>query len=57
MKITLKNENGTYTIKSEQEIVHITEYFNRLIIPVLLASGLTPKTIKRGLEEDYGLSE
>ena len=55
MKITLKNENGTYSVKSQDDIIHITEYFNQLIIPVLQAAGFSSKTIKQGLDEDYGL--
>jgi hypothetical protein len=57
MKITLKNDNGTYTVKSQEEFAHITEYFNQLIIPVLQAAGFSSKTIKQGLDKDYGLQE
>ena len=57
MKITLKNENGTYTVKTADDFMHITEYFNQLIIPVLQAAGFSSKTIKKGLDEDYGLQE
>ena len=55
MKITLKNDNGTYSVKSQDDIIHITEYFNQLIIPVLQAAGFGPGAIKKGLDEDYGL--
>ena len=57
MKITLKNENGTYTVKTADDFMHITDYFNELIIPVLQAAGFSSKTIKKGLDEDYGLQE
>ena len=55
MKIKLENENGTYTVKNAEDLPHISEYFNQLIIPVLLAAGFSSKTIKDALEQDYGL--
>jgi hypothetical protein len=57
MKITLKNDNGTYTVSSNREFMHITVYFSELIIPVLQAAGFSSKTIKEGLDKDYGLKE
>ena len=57
MKITLKNDNGTYTVSSNREFMHITVYFSELIIPVLQAAGFSSKTIKEGLDKDYGLQE
>lgn len=56
MKIKLENENGTYIIKTTEDFMHINEYFNQLIIPVLQAAGFSSKTIKQGLAEDYGLN-
>lgn len=55
MKITLENECGIYSVETKDEFAHINEYFTNLIVPVLLAGGFAPSTIKQALEEDYGL--
>jgi len=56
MNIKIENEVGIYTIESKETSSHINEYFNQLIIPVLLAAGFAPRTIKEAMESDYGLN-
>jgi hypothetical protein len=50
MKITLTDTNGTYTIEIDKEFVHMEEYIELLIKPVLLAAGFHPDTIKKYID-------
>lgn len=50
-KITLENEFGTYTIDSKKEVEHINDVMDYLVMPLLLAAGYQPSTIKEGIED------
>lgn len=51
-KLTLTNEYGTYAVESYQSCDHISEVINHLVVPVLLATGWQPKTIKDYITTD-----
>ena len=45
-KITLEDEHGTYSIELTDDLATLSAVVSDLIIPVLLAAGYQPETIK-----------
>lgn len=46
-EITLKNENGTYTINVPQVEMHIGDMIQEIIVPVLRAAGYGDSSIEQ----------
>ena len=44
-RITLENENGTYSIEVRQEQMNLVDTFEDLVVPVLLACGYSQEII------------
>ena len=50
--LTLKNENGTYTIHVDEEAMTIWEMANQLVAPILCAAGYTDDTVAKVIIRD-----
>ena len=51
-KISLTDENGTYTIEIPEEEITLPDYFERLIIPVLRCAGFSRKSIDSYMDNE-----
>ena len=50
-KITLENENGTYSISIPHDMLNMAMLIESLLIPVLMAAGYGDETIARAFAE------
>lgn len=51
-KMSLTDENGTYTIEIPEEELTLPDYFERLIIPVLRCAGFSKKAIDAYMDNE-----
>ena len=51
-KISLTDENGTYTVDSFDPCETLDDMFSRLIIPVLLACGYSRASIDKYMDNE-----
>ena len=45
-RLVLENENGRYSIEIKKEMITISEFFDELVVPILLAAGYSEKLIQ-----------
>ena len=50
-RITLENENGTYSIEVKRERMNLVDAFEDLVVPLLLACGYSQQIIDEYLAD------